>query len=120
MEVLLEVLLYLGGEFLIDAIARFWPAGKAERNVYLGILGYAVLGAGIGMLTLWLVPHHLIPSRNLRIVSLIVAPVLAAGVMAWIGSMSRRKNRRVVRIEEFVYAYTTALTVAVMRYFWAD
>lgn len=118
MEILLELILQIFGELLGDVLIHWLP--QRGRNVFLSILGYAALGALIAALTLLVLPAHLIRSYELRIVSLIVTPLLVAALMAWLGAIRRKRDKRVVRMEEFAYAYATALSFAAVRFFAAE
>ena len=118
MELLLEFVLQIVAELFGDILVHWLP--ERGRNVFFTILGYAALGAVIAALTLLVLPAHLIRSHELRIANLIVTPLLVAALMAWIGAMRRRRDKRVVQMEEFVYAYTTALAFGLVRFFGAD
>ncbi len=52
--------------------------------------------------------------------NLIVTPLVVAAIMAWIGAMRRRREQRFVRMEQFIFAYATALTFAMVRFFGAS
>ncbi len=120
MGILLELFLQIFGEFALDILLHLLPSSARDRNIYFGILGYSLLGAVVGALTLFVFPDHLIRSSGLQIANLIVTPLLVAALMAQIGAMRRRRDKRVVRLEEFIYAYATALTFAVVRFFGAS
>jgi hypothetical protein len=119
MELLLELILQIFGEFFLDILIHLFPKSSRDLSVYLGIVVYALIGAIAGGVTLLVLPAHLIRSQELRIANLVITPLLVAALMAWIGAIRRSREKRIVQMEEFVYAYATALTFAVVRFFWA-
>jgi Na+/H+-dicarboxylate symporter len=119
MELLLELVLQIVAEFFADMGLHWFVGDSRERNIFLTVLVYALLGAALGALTLFFLPAHLIRNTPLRIANLVITPLVVASLMAWIGAVRRARDKRVVQMEEFVYAYATALTMAVVRFFGA-
>lgn len=80
MELVVEILLELFGEVLLGAVGSAFnqelpstPATRAYR-----LLGYALLGALLGGLTLPLFPTHRLQDAELRLAWLVAAPVVGA------------------------------------------
>jgi hypothetical protein len=49
----------------------------------------------------------------------LVNPLIAGVVMSLIGSMLRKRDKRVVQIESFGYGFAFAFGMAVLRFFFA-
>lgn len=93
---------------------------RKRPNVWLAVLGYALLGAGVGALSLWAFPSHLTRDGWPRLVNLVVTPVLAGLAMALLGRWRARRGDPVLRIDRFAYGYLFALAVAVVRFNFAS
>ncbi len=89
---------------------------RKRPNVWLAVLGYALLGAGLGALSLWAFPGHLTREGWPRLLNLVLTPVLAGLAMAWLGRWRARRGDPVLRIDRFAYGYLFALAVAVVRF----
>lgn len=128
MEVLFEILLQYGAEFLIQLVVEtgaevgMHSMGKTFRrpkNPVVATLGFAICGLLAGGLSLLLFPHSSITDPTGRRINVIVAPIVAGAAMAVIGSLRRRRGQRLVRLDRFGYAYVFALMMALVRYRWA-
>jgi uncharacterized membrane protein YfcA len=111
----LQIVVELFGDAVLHAFAE-----KSGARRLVTLFGYAAIGAAAGALTIFVMPEHLIRNPNLRIANVVITPLLVAALMSWIGAMRRRKDKRVVRMEEFTHAYAFALSFAVARYFGAE
>ncbi len=128
MEFLFEVLIQYGGELLLQLL--FETAAEAglhsmaetfqrPKNPLIATIGFAFWGLVAGGISLLLLPHSPIADPQWRRINLIVTPIVAAGAMAVIGYVRRRKGSRLVRLDRFGYAYVFALVMALVRYRWA-
>ncbi|HYK05643.1 MAG TPA: hypothetical protein VE974_28095 [Thermoanaerobaculia bacterium] len=118
-EILFELVLQIVVELFGEALLHSFSESTGARRLFT-LLGYALLGAVFGALTITFMPAHLIRNPDLRIANVVMTPLLVAALMSWIGATRRRKEKRVVRMEEFTHAYAFALSFAVARYFGAD
>jgi hypothetical protein len=109
-----------GGEIFGDLFIHVLSESSRARNVTITLLGYILLGAAIGGLTVVIIPTHVIANEDLRVANLILTPLLVAGAMASAGAIRRRRGKRVVRMERFFYAYASAVSIALVRFFFAD
>jgi len=125
---MLELILELVGEFLVQALGQalleFGMHSLAEPfsrqpNPYVAALGYALFGALLGGLSLWLLPHHLTPPGIARLANLALTPVAVGLCMAAMGAWRARRGDPVLRIDRFSYGYLFALLLAVVRFFFA-
>jgi hypothetical protein len=135
MEDLIFALIYLIAEVLaamfsevvlgaiVDLMVRSTRNLRAESKPIgpvLAAVGYLSLGSGLGLLSIFLLPHALIPRSRFHGVSLVVSPVLTGLVMWQVGWSLRRQGKDSVQIESFGYGFTFALGVAMIRFFFAS
>lgn len=130
MEFLFELLFEIFGEFILqfifEALAEaglrtFGRApGETRSSPWLAVIGYIVLGAACGALSLWLFPTFFVKSHIGRVVSLLVTPVLAGAGMALIGAWRRRRGEDLLRLDRFAYGYAFALAMAAVRFSFAS
>jgi hypothetical protein len=123
MEALIEAILQLLVEIVLqvfgEALAEFGGhcvASAFERrpNSWMAAIGYAILGAGIGVFSAWLVPA-LINSPTLRIANLVITPLIAGATTSMIGRWRRRREQELIRLDRFAYGYLFALSMALAR-----
>lgn len=116
-ELLAELLFQVLGEMLVELGLQSLAAPfRKQPNVWLAVPGYALLGAGLGALSLWAFPHHFTRDGWPRLVNLVFIPVLAGFAMALLGRWRARRGDTVLRIDRFAYGYLFALAVAVVRF----
>ena len=116
-ELLLQVIFEFIAEFLGHSVKS--PFRKLPPiPPWLAAIGYVVLGALAGLLSLWLMPEVFIKAPWLRAVNLLLTPVGAGLIMAWSGSRRSRKDKDVIRIESFSYGFCFAFSLALVRFVW--
>jgi len=108
LQIAIEILVELGFHSIRELFRR-------EVNPPVAIAGYALLGAALGGLSLWALPHLLVPEQW-RILNLLFGPVLAGLVMVGVGAVRSRKGQSLLRIDRFAYGYIFALALAVVRF----
>ncbi|GAB3425985.1 hypothetical protein NX773_18960 [Massilia solisilvae] len=127
MEAIFEMLLQLALEFIVEVfgqvLAEFGlrcttEAFKREPTPWMAAIGYVILGALVGLVSVFLVPP-LIAGLHLRIANLALTPVFAGAVMLLVGAWRRRREQVVVRLDSFAYGYLFALTMALVRLWFA-
>ena len=85
----------------------------------LAALGYVLLGVVSGWLSLLLFPHRIVHPSRIPGASLVVSPVIVGLLMSLTGSVLRRRNKKVTRIESFAYGFAFALGMALIRFWFA-
>ena len=116
-----ELLLQLFAEVLADLGVRFvsgW-ADAAKRNPVAAFLGYLVMGAVAGGLSLLLFREHMLKATWLRVVLLVVIPLVAGWLMSFIGARREAKGASRTRLESFANGYAFALAMGVVRFLFA-
>lgn len=125
---MLELLFQLFGEIIlqvvIEALAEAGLHALAEPfrrppNRWLAALGYLLLGAAAGGLSLLAFSAHLVTTPGLRIANLIITPVAVGLLMCVLGAWRARRGAPLLRIDKFAYGYLFALSLALVRFTFA-
>lgn len=124
-ELLFQVLGELAVQFIAEVLVELGirsVSGPFRRplNPWLAFLGYCVFGVIVGAFSVWAFPDHFTPNTTWRMVNLIVTPVLVGCCMAAIGAWRLRRGDSLFRIDHFSYGYAFALTLALVRFFFAE
>ena len=124
MEFIFELLFEIFGELLLqlalELLAELGLRAVGKRfakplHPLAGGVGYALLGAIGGGLSLWWFPQLFIASHAGRIANVIVTPILSGGAMAMLGAWRRRRDQHTVLIDRFAYAFIFAMAMALIR-----
>lgn len=109
------------GELLVElGLHSVAEPFRRRPNVWVSLLGYLLLGALVGALSLWLFPSQLTRDGWPRLLNLVVTPVIAGLAMMLVGRWRARRGDPVLRIDRFAYGYLFALTVALIRFNFAE
>ena len=114
LQILFEALAEAGLQFVRNARDR-----NAETSRWRAALGYALLGAIVGGISLAVFPHSIMRTTNGRIVTLLLAPVASGLAMSIIGAWRQKRGQQVLGIDRFAYGYLFALVMAIVRFVWA-
>jgi len=118
LQILCEVLAELGVETVKEAVrgARPTSAREGEKpRPWLAAIGYVLLGAIFGAISLWPFPHGFATHLWLRIANLIVTPCIAGWVMIELGRWRQRREQPPILLHQFRYGYLFALAFAAVR-----
>jgi len=119
-ELFLEVLLEFAAEGILDlALRAVGEVFKSFRNAgpVIASVGYTLLGALAGGLSLLIFPHPLVHPSRLHGINLLVSPIVTGLVMSLIGSTLSRRGKKVTQIESFGYGFAFAFGMALIRFF---
>jgi hypothetical protein len=117
LELLAELLFQIIGEVLVEVgLHSLAQPFRRQPNVWLAALGYTLIGALLGALSLWVLPDHVTRDGWPRLLNLTVSPVIAGLVMTLLGRWRARRGDTVLRIDRFACGYLFALAVAVVRF----
>jgi hypothetical protein len=113
LQIILEALFELGLHIVREPFRRPKPLHPT-----LAAIGYTILGAVAGAISLWVFPKLFIATAWLRVVNLIVTPVAAGTVMTAIGHWRSTRDKELIRLDRFAYGFLFALGMAVVRFVW--
>ena len=128
MEIFLEFIFSVLGEFLIEIIGevlcelgcQYFSStsfNRVKSHPVVSFIGYCILGAIAGAISLFILPHQLISSETFAIINLLATPILAGIVMCSIGYFRKRKGRNLIRLDSFLYGFAFAFVMAIIRFY---
>ncbi|HEY6969617.1 MAG TPA: hypothetical protein VJA94_10460 [Candidatus Angelobacter sp.] len=103
-------------DFLLRALGEVIK-GRQVESPALAAFGYVLFGLLAGFFSLLFFPYRIVHRSGIPGLSLVVSPVIVGFMMALTGSILRRHEKRVIRLESFWYGFAFALGMAVIR-FW--
>jgi hypothetical protein len=124
-EFILELLLEFFGEFLLGAVLEvlaeaglhaFKRPFEEKPSRLFAWIGYTVLGAAAGGLSLLVFPDLFMRTDLGRIGYLLLAPVAVGLTMCLVGALRERKHQELIRLDKFGYGYLFALSLAAVRF----
>lgn len=123
LEILAELFFEAVFEFVLEFLTLILLRGIAAvfdtsefKNPLLACIGYVFLGGVVGGISLLFFPHTLVHPSRVPGVSVIISPVLAGLGMSFVGSVHRKRNKKVMRIESFGYGFAFAFGMALVRF----
>lgn len=119
MEPLLEILVEFVLQVLLEVLANVGlhrASGMRAPAPWFAVVGYAVLGAAAGGVSLLVFPQVWLGGPVLRWANLVLTPIAVGFVMAALGRWRERHGRRTIRLDRFACGYVFALAVAVVRF----
>lgn len=128
LELIVEFIVEVIGEVVLQAVAEalvelglhsLAEPFRKPPNPWLAGFGYALFGAIAGGISLLLLPMHF-ASAGLRLANLLFTPVAVGLLMCVMGAWRARNNQPVLRIDRFAYGYLFALSLALIRYWFAQ
>lgn len=126
--IMFEALFWILSEFVLQAVMEALvelgfhslPEPFRKRpNPWLAAFGYAIMGAIAGALSLWAFPDHMVKGEVARILNVIVTPVAVGATMGLMGRWRTRRGQPALRIDHFAYGYLFALSLALIRFWFA-
>jgi hypothetical protein len=119
-EVIGELVLNLIFSFLGEIFGHTFSRNREPFHPVLAALGYALVGAACGRLTLIFFPQAVLVSHATQLANLVITPVLAGGAMALLGAWRTKRGQDKVRLDKFSYGYVFALAFGFIRYWFAS
>lgn len=124
LESLLEVILEFIFQCIAEALFELGLHAMTEPfrhppNPFLAATGYALLGCLAGAISLWPFPFHLVASPALRLLNLLLTPAGCGSAMALLGRLRARRGQRLLRLDCFSYGFLFALSLGLVRFFYA-
>ncbi len=118
-ELLLQLVAEVALELGLEGIARTADRSRSA-NPALAFLGYGLLGATAGGLSLIWFPASFILSPTWQVVNLVMTPLLAGWLMGAIGKARGRHRGAHTRLSTFLSGFGFALAMALVRYMWSS
>ena len=124
---MIELAFQIIGEFLLQAVIEILvelgfhsvrEPFKRSVNPRVALVGYAIFGAAVGGLSLFILPEHLTP-ESWRTANLVFTPVAVGLLMAAFGALRLRRGQPLLHIDRFTFGYVFALSLALVRYWFA-
>lgn len=128
MEIIFEFIIGFVGEIVADLLCQFLvelglrslvePFRKSDqRHPVLAFIGCILLGTGAGFLSTAVLPSQFFHPNHLRGYSLLFVPLVCGASMAGLRRLRERQGKQVVFIDSFVYGYTFAFFMTLVRYY---
>jgi hypothetical protein len=124
MELILELVLELFGEVIFQVLMEAGlataheAAGRKNRNPILATVGYGMLGAILGALSLWLLPMRLFGHAPVSGLSLVVSPLVMGIVMQLWGGLRRARGHRTTNLATWYGGAAFAFGLSLVRFLW--
>ncbi len=124
MEFLFELIFEFAIQFVVEFLFELGlhSIGEPFRrrpDPWLAALGYALLGAIAGGLSLFVFPQQFI-TEPMRLANLVLTPLAAGAAMMAVGAWRSKRGDARLRIDRFGYGYLFALAMALVRYRFAS
>lgn len=100
----------------------YWPFDFGYERAsdrlprWLILLCYFLLGCGVGGISIVLMPHIWLPSSNLRVANLIVAPIIAGSIGVFSARHFYKGRSDVNPQDHFLPGFLFAFAVAAIRF----
>ena len=118
LELLLQFLFEILAEFGLEAVREVIRPTKPSRPA-LAAVGYALLGAALGGISLLIFPHKFAVSTWLQLLNVVASPAIVGGAMVGIGRWRRQRNQRQLLLHKFWFGSLLALVFAIVRLIFA-
>jgi len=89
---------------------------KRKPSVFFALVGYAMLGAISGGISVLVFGDLIIKSIEARYINLIVTPVIAGFVMSALGRFKKKRGREVIRLDKWQFGFVFAFFMALVRF----
>jgi hypothetical protein len=108
-------------EFLFELGLRsiFEPFRKSDqRHPVLAFIGCIILGTGAGFLSTVILPNQMFHPKHLQGYGLLFVPLFCGISMSGLRRLRERQGKQVVFMDSFVYGYTFAFFMTLVRYYY--
>ncbi|HEX8846930.1 MAG TPA: hypothetical protein VF791_19970 [Pyrinomonadaceae bacterium] len=118
-QFLLEFFLQIFGELLVELGLRSLSEpfrAREARSPFLTFIGYGLLGAIAGGISLLIFPRSFVRSSSMHGISLLLTPALAGLVMSGLGWLRGRQGSSLIKLDSFGYGFIFAFGMALLRF----
>jgi hypothetical protein len=119
MELLFHGVLEMLGRGVGRGLASATKKDSAPFNPLLEVCCYVLMGAIAGGVSLWLVPLHLLKTPTLQILGLVITPTILGFLFELFGRWKTTNDKPRYMLDRFSYGFTFALTMGLIRFFFA-
>jgi len=127
MEIIFELLaqflleLFVQGffEFGFRGLVSLFRKDNVKVTPWFAIGGYIAMGAIAGGISIWLIPMHLLKSPVLQLIGLAITPIALGFIFEALGRWKTNNEKPRYAVDRFSYGFTFALTMGLIRYFFA-
>lgn len=125
MEVILEFIFSIFGEFLLQiifeiiaeiGIASFSRSRESTKSPVLAAISYFILGAIAGGISLLIFKTQFIHDHSLQIANMFVTPFIIGVIMMQIRKKRLSSGKIVTRMDSFTYGALFAFGMSLARY----
>ena len=109
-EIFIQVLFELGFHSLIEPFQR-------KPSAVVSFVGYSMLGGLAGAASCVFFQELFVKGQVLQLLNLLVTPLIAGSVLAYLGKLRKKKGVELIRLDKFAYGFAFALAMALARYF---
>jgi hypothetical protein len=122
LEFLLQLLLEVFGEVLLElGIGVFKSVFERQnREPVIAAVGYLLLGAVLGALSLWILPERLLRPAQIPGLSLVIAPLAGGVAMHLWGKYRRSHGHSTTNLATFHCGAALLFSYALVRFLWAN
>lgn len=117
-EFILQVFVEVCGEIGLQSLAEVFKSRRIQ-NPWLASLGYFLLGATAGGISLQVFKTAMIRGSLIRVANLVLTPVLTGFIMVFIGRLRKKRGQELVRLDRFGYGFLFAFGMALVRFLYA-
>ena len=115
LEIFVQGVFELGGRGIVSIIRK----DAEPANPWLAICGYILMGAVAGGISIWLFPMHLLATPVMQNLNLAITPIVLGFVFEFLGRWRTKHEKPRYAVDRFSYGFTFALTMGLIRYFFA-
>ena len=110
-EIIAEIVFAFGWEGLAHSMRR-----RQNANPVLAGLGYAVVGALAGGLSILILPRRLLPAGGIKGASLVLTPLVTGLLMKTYGDFRRQRGHTTTGLATFWGGAIFAFSMALVRF----
>lgn len=114
LEVLVQGAFELGVRGIVEPYRKDRPLNPA-----FALLGYALLGAVGGAISIWVFPMHLLQHPVAQYANLAITPIALGLAFECLGRRREAKGKQKMLLDRFTYGFVFALTMGLIRFYFA-
>jgi hypothetical protein len=115
LEVLLQLIFEILAEIGLKSVREVMRPSKPAQSLW-GLVGYILLGAVLGGLSVLLFPHKFAVPVWLQVANVVVSPVVVGIAMVGVGRWRTRRNQQTILLHKFWFGFVFALVFALVRF----